>query len=63
MGDDSALPPWGKIWLGQEPDSRDLIRPFSPEQMRRPISTRVSKPENDGPSIPDRIQITTEAVL
>src|SRR5215475_7678455 len=39
-------------WLGEEPDPRDLMRPFPAEQMRMwPISTRVNKPENDDPSI------------
>ena len=50
-------------WLGQEPDPRDLMRPFSAELMRMwPISTRVNKPENDDPSILDPIQVTTDAV-
>ena len=39
-------------WLGQEPDPRDLMRPFPAELTRMwPISTRVNKPENDDPSI------------
>jgi putative SOS response-associated peptidase YedK len=34
-------------WLGEEPDPRDLMRPFPAELMRMwPISTRVNKPEN-----------------
>jgi putative SOS response-associated peptidase YedK len=33
-------------WLGEEPDPRDLMRPFPAELMRMwPISTRVNKPE------------------
>jgi hypothetical protein len=31
-----------------EPDPRDLMRPFPPESLRMwPISTRVNQPEND----------------
>jgi putative SOS response-associated peptidase YedK len=38
-------------WLGDEPDPRDLMRPFPASPMRMwPISTRVNKPENDDPS-------------
>jgi len=49
-------------WLSEEPDPRDLMRPFPAELMRMwPISTRVNKPENDDPSIPDPIQLTTNA--
>jgi SOS response associated peptidase (SRAP) len=34
-------------WLDEEPDPRDLMRPFPAELMRMwPISTRVNKPEN-----------------
>jgi putative SOS response-associated peptidase YedK len=48
--------------LGEEPDPRDLMRPFPAELMRMwPISTRVNKPENDDPSILDPIQLTTDA--
>jgi putative SOS response-associated peptidase YedK len=37
-------------WLGEEPDPRDLMRPFPADLMRMwPISTRVNKPENDDP--------------
>ena len=39
-------------WLGEEPDRRDLMRPFAAEPMRLwAISTRVNEPENDDPSI------------
>jgi len=39
-------------WLSNEPDPRDLLRPFPAGPMRMwPISTRVNKPENDDPSI------------
>jgi putative SOS response-associated peptidase YedK len=35
-------------WLSDEPDPRDLMRPFPAQPMRMwPISTRVNKPEND----------------
>ena len=35
-------------WLGEEPDPRDLMRPFPAELMRMwPISTPVNKPENE----------------
>jgi putative SOS response-associated peptidase YedK len=38
-------------WLGEEPDPRDLMRPFPAEPMRMwPISTRVNKPDNDATS-------------
>jgi hypothetical protein len=49
-------------WLGEEPDPRDLMRPFPSQLMRMwPISTRVNKPENDDPSIVEPIQLTTDA--
>src|SRR5262247_3376084 len=49
-------------WLGEEPDPRDLMRPFPAELMRMwPISTRVNKPENDNPSIVEPIQVSTDA--
>jgi putative SOS response-associated peptidase YedK len=39
-------------WLGEEPDPRDLMRPFPADLLRMwPISTRVNKPENDDPAI------------
>ena len=42
-------------WLSDEPDPRDLMRPFPAEPMRMwPISTRVNKPENDDPSSSNR---------
>ena len=50
-------------WLGDEPDPRDLMRPFPAERMRMwPISTRVNKPENDDPSIVDPIELASDAV-
>jgi putative SOS response-associated peptidase YedK len=49
-------------WLGEEPDPRDLMRPFPAGLMRMwPISTHVNKPENDDPSIVEPIQLTTDA--
>ena len=49
-------------WLGEEPDPRDLMRPFPAVLMRMwPISTRVNKPENDDPSIIDPIELATDA--
>ena len=48
-------------WLGEEPDPRDLMRPFPAELMRMwPISTRVNKPENDDPSIVEPIELTVD---
>lgn len=45
--------------LSDEPDPRDLMRPFSAEPMRMwPISTRVNKPENDDPSIVEPIELS-----
>jgi putative SOS response-associated peptidase YedK len=45
-------------WLGDEPDPRDLMRPFPADLMRMwPISTRVNKPENDDPSIVEPIEV------
>ena len=42
-------------WLGEEPDPRDLMRPFPADLMRMwPISTRVNKPENDDPRLSSR---------
>jgi putative SOS response-associated peptidase YedK len=49
-------------WLGEDPDRRDLMKPFPSEPMRMwPISTRVNKPENDNPSIVDPIELATDA--
>jgi putative SOS response-associated peptidase YedK len=50
-------------WLSDEPDPRDLMRPFPAEPMRMwPISTRVNKPENDDPSIVEPIELIKTAV-
>jgi putative SOS response-associated peptidase YedK len=49
-------------WLSDEPDPRDLLRPFPADLMRMwPISTRVNKPENDDPSIAEPVQLTGDA--
>jgi len=49
-------------WLSDEPDPRELMRPYSAELMRMwPISTRVNKPENDAPSILEPIEPATDA--
>jgi putative SOS response-associated peptidase YedK len=38
-------------WLSEEPDPRELMRPFPASPLRTwPISSRVNKPENDDPS-------------
>jgi putative SOS response-associated peptidase YedK len=50
------------LWLSEEPDPRDLMRPFAAELMRVwSISTRVNKPENDDASLLDPIQTRTDA--
>ena len=47
-------------WLSDEPDPRELMRPFPAGPMRMwPISTRVNKPENDDPSIVEPIEVAT----
>ena len=45
-------------WLSTlVPDPRGLLAPFPAATMKIwPISTRVNKPENDDPSILDRIE-------
>ena len=49
-------------WLGEEPDPRDLMRPFPAELMRMwLISARTNKPENDDPSIVEPVQVSTDA--
>ena len=46
-------------WLSEEPDPGDLMRLFPAEPMRMwPISIRVNKPENDGLSIVEPIELT-----
>ena len=49
-------------WLSEEPDLRDVMRPFPAEPMRMwPISTKVNKPENDDPSIIEPVKLTADA--
>jgi putative SOS response-associated peptidase YedK len=49
-------------WLSDEPDPREVMRPFPADSMRMwPISTRVNKPDNDDPSIVEPIELTTSA--
>ena len=49
-------------WLSDEPDPRDLMRPFSAGPMRMwPISTRVNKPENEHQSIVEPIDLAVSA--
>jgi putative SOS response-associated peptidase YedK len=62
-GDESGKPPGDYArWLGEEPDPRDVMRPFPAALMRMwPISTRVNKPENDDASIVEPVQLTTDA--
>jgi putative SOS response-associated peptidase YedK len=43
-------------WLSLEPDPRDLLITYRSEVMTMwTISTRVNKPENDDPSLLDRV--------
>jgi len=47
-------------WLGDDPDPRDLLRPFPSASMRMwPISTRVNKPQNDDPLIIEPIELAS----
>jgi putative SOS response-associated peptidase YedK len=49
-------------WLGDEPDLRELLRPFPAAPMRMwPISTRVNKPENDDAAIVEPIEVAPDA--
>jgi putative SOS response-associated peptidase YedK len=49
-------------WLSDEPDPRDLMRPFPADLMWIwPISIRVNKPENDDPSIIEPVQLASDA--
>jgi putative SOS response-associated peptidase YedK len=44
-------------WLGLVPNPHDLLITYPPEPMTMwPISTRVNKPENDDPSLLDRVK-------
>ena len=50
------LSPGHDRWPGLEPDPHDLLITYPSEQMTMwPISTRVNKPENDDPSLLDRV--------
>jgi putative SOS response-associated peptidase YedK len=56
------LAPGDSRWLSDEPDPRDLMRAFPASLMRMwPISTRVNKPENDDPSILERVELASDA--
>jgi putative SOS response-associated peptidase YedK len=49
-------------WLGDEPDLRELLRPFPAAKMRMwPISTRVNKAENDDAAIVEPIELAPDA--
>ena len=51
-----------KRWLSDEANPANLMRPYPAHLMRMwPISTRVNKPENDGPSILEPVELTTDA--
>jgi len=51
-----------KRWLGDDPDPRDLLRPFLAEPMRMwPVSTRVNKPENNDPLIVEPVKLASAA--
>jgi putative SOS response-associated peptidase YedK len=51
-------------WLSHEPDPHELMRPFPSAPMRMwPISTRVNKPENNDPSIVERIELARAVAL
>jgi len=50
-------------WLGEEPDPRDLMRPYSAELMRMwPISPRVNKPENDDAGIVEPVELAVSGL-
>jgi putative SOS response-associated peptidase YedK len=45
-------------WVADEADPHELMQPYPANLMRIwPISTRVNKPENDDPSIVERIDL------
>jgi putative SOS response-associated peptidase YedK len=49
-------------WLSDEPDPRDLMRPFAGEPMGMwRISTRVNKLENDDPSVVEPVVLANSA--
>jgi putative SOS response-associated peptidase YedK len=48
-------------WLSDEPDPRDLMRPFLADLMRMwPISTRANKPENDDASTVEPVELASD---
>jgi putative SOS response-associated peptidase YedK len=48
----------GTRWLGEEPDPRDLMRPYPAELMRMwVISMRVNKPEKDDAAIVEPVEL------
>jgi putative SOS response-associated peptidase YedK len=52
------LPSGYDRWLGPEPDSNDLLRPFPSELLRMwSISTRVNSPDNDDEHLLDEIAL------
>jgi len=58
----AGMDPRDTRWLGEEPDPRALMRPYPAELMRTwPISTRVSKPENDEHSILEPLELAANA--
>src|SRR6476646_238458 len=49
-------------WLSDDPDPRELMRPFPAGPMRMwPVSTRVNKPENDDPDIVEALELESAA--
>ena len=55
-------PNYDTRWLRDEPDPRDLMKPFPSAPMRMwPISTRANKPENDDPSILEPVELVITA--
>jgi putative SOS response-associated peptidase YedK len=55
-------PPDYVRWLSEEPDPRNMLKPFPSEAMRIwPISSRVNKPENDESSILEPVEVQTTA--
>lgn len=49
-------------WLGEEPNPRDLMRPYPAELMRLwAISARVNRPENDDARIVGPVELTASA--
>jgi len=51
-------------WLGLEPDPRDLVVPFSSEQLAIwPISRRVNSPANDDERLLEEISLPADAAV